>query len=510
MNFAHKLNPKYPLSIFLFCLGLFSDRLTFASQLKSNVAEHIASSTVLIQAEGLDPGSGVLLKKDNDRYYVLTAAHVLGRLICTDPDNVEEDQIEIMTSDGVWHQLAPNSVKCPPIVLANHELCTSSFAASSPWPIDLAILSFDSKNNYMIAKKHGSIKRNGVHVYAAGYPQDQQADPPQIVIYKSEGPANNPPKYPNDTCKGYGIRYVMPTRVGMSGGGIWSVKGKLIGIHGWREQTRSDKIFAKGSTSAGIPLSYWKREKNPYDMKFSRLLSDTLNPKQSKRTDVKGLISRARALVNLSLTQNRETFLVQVDGIVDLLVKAEEADSRQPYIPAAIAQIYIRQYEETGSKDRDLLRLAFDKINQSIKLSERFDRGYDGKVNLIRAYIFAEFGKYNKAIVDVDRRLKVVPNDVAALKDKARYSAKANDLNTAYNALVSAQNIQPDDFSIPLDIVQLFVMTENISYQPRACKLLSETQSDIKGKLRLSRGALQRDLKDLLKRANQLFEWAGC
>ena len=73
--------------------------MTFASQLESNVADHIAGSTVLIQAEGLDPGSGVLLKKDNDRYYVLTA--VLGRLICTDPDNVEEDQIEIMTSDGV-------------------------------------------------------------------------------------------------------------------------------------------------------------------------------------------------------------------------------------------------------------------------------------------------------------------------------------------------------------------------------------------------------------------------
>ena len=96
--------------------------------------------------------------------------------------------------------------------------------------------------------------------------------------------------------------------------------------------------------------------------------------------------------------------------------KAEEADLQQPYIPASIAQIYIRQYEETGSKDRDLLKLAFSKINQSIKLSQKWDKGYD-KVNLIRAYIFAEFGKYDKAIIDVDRRLKVVPDDVAALKD---------------------------------------------------------------------------------------------
>ena len=496
----------------LFFLLFFgeSHRLALGNQLKPKVATLINSATVLIQAEGLDPGSGVILRKDRGKYYVLTAAHVLGRLICTDPDNVEEDQIEIMTSDGIWHELSSNSVKCPPIVPITHELCTSSFAKSSPWPIDLAILAFESKNSYKIAKKHESIRRNGVHIFAAGYPQDQKENPPKIVIYKSEGPANNPPISPNDTCKGYGLRYDMPTRVGMSGGGIWSAKGKLIGIHGWREQTRSDSIYSKGSASAGIPLDYWKRENNPYDMEFSRLLSSDSSHIQSQNVDVKGLISRARALVNLSLTQNRDTFLLEVDGILDILNKAEEADLQQPYIPAAIAQIYIRRYEETGFKDRDLLKKAFSKINKAIKLSQKWDRGYDGKINLIRAYIFAEFQKYDKAIIDVNRRLKVVPDDIAALKDKAKYSAAAKDFNSAYKVLISAQKIQPDDLSIPLDIAGIFLMTGDKSYAPRTCQLLAETTLDIKAKLKSSRGALQRDLKDLLQRANMYIKFAKC
>ena len=490
--------------------SLFNQSQAFGKELKPKVASLINSSTVLIQAEGIDPGSGVILKKDGERYYVLTAAHVLGRLICTDPDNVEEDQIEIMTNDGIWHQLSPDSVRCPPIVLATHELCTSKFAQSSPWPIDLAIVAFESTSTYSIAKKHDSIRRNGVHVYAAGYPQHQKADPPEIVIYKSEGPANNPPTSPNDTCKGYGLRYDMPTRVGMSGGGIWSVKGKLIGIHGWREQTRSDNISAKGSASAGIPLDYWKRENNPYQMKFSKMLNINSSPDQSQRVDVKGLISRARALVNLSQTQNRETFLLEVEEILETLSKAEEADLQQPYIPASIAQIYIRQYEETGSKDRDLLKQAFSKINKSIQLSEKWGKGYDGKVNLIRAYIFAEFEKYDKAIIDVDRRLKVVPDDVAALKDRAKYSAAANDLSSAYKSLIAARKIQPDDLSIPLDIAHIFLMTGDKSYALRTCRLLVDTQSDIKAKLKSSRGAFARDLGKLLKRANMYLDFSKC
>ncbi len=510
MQFLRTISTKTSPWFILFLLGLIDYRLVFGNELNPKVNATIRNSTVLVNPEENFRGSGVIIRKDKDVYYVLTAAHVLGRSICNDPDKVEEDQIEIMTSDGVYHDLAFNSVKCPPLVSSSNELCSSELSQSTPWPIDLAIIGFQSGNNYDVASKHDSIRRNGVYVYAAGFPIDQKAVPPKIVIYKSEGPAEIPPKSPNDTCKGYGIRYIMPSKPGMSGGGIWSEKGKLIGIHGFREMTRNKNIYSKGSASAGIPLDYWKREDDPYEMKFSKSLNISSHPDSSTKVDVQGLISRSRALVNLSLTQDRETFLLQVDQILSTLTKAEEADLQQPLIPALIAQIYIRQYQETGSTDPRLLKLAFSKINKSIKLSEKWDKGFDGKFNLIRAYIFYEFGKYDKAIVDVNRRLKAVPNDVAALKEKARYSAAANDLTTAYNALKTARRLQPEDLGIPLDIAYIFLKTQNPAYADQTCKLLIKTRSDIKLRMNSAKGALLIDLKDLLKRADAYLKFSKC
>ena len=72
---------------------------------------------------------------------------------------------------------------------------------------------------------------------------------------------------------------------------------------------------------------------------------------------------------------------------------------------------------------------------------------------------------------------------MSALKDKARYSAAANDLRTAYDTLVFARKIQPDDLSIPLDIAYIFLMTGDSVYKQRTCELLNESKSDIKAKL---------------------------
>ena len=71
-------------------------------------------------------------------------------------------------------------------------------------------------------------------------------------------------------------------------------------------------IFIQKVASAGIPLDYWKREKSSNGIFQNVEYQFSLD--QSQRVDVKGLLSRSRALVNLSLTQNRETFLLEVDG----------------------------------------------------------------------------------------------------------------------------------------------------------------------------------------------------
>ena len=101
-----------------------------------------------------------------------------------------------------------------------------------PWSLDLAIVAFKSTKRYEVASKYDSIRRNGVHVYVSGYPN---ISGDEVKIFKSSGPANLPPKYSSSTCKGYGLRYVIPPKAGISGGGVWSHRGHLIGIHGQQE-----------------------------------------------------------------------------------------------------------------------------------------------------------------------------------------------------------------------------------------------------------------------------------
>ena len=487
--------------------------LAGTNDLKDKVSSHIIKSTVMIQAVGIDPGSGVILKKESDRYLVITAAHVLGRSVCAYPEDA--DEIDIMTHDGKYYSADPASIKCPPALSRQHlkyfdELCPSRLTESTPWPIDLALLEFSTDNSYSVASKHTSVKRNGVHIYVGGYPQNQSSIIPQPLIIKSNGPANLPPSNPKDTCKGYGLRYVMPTRVGMSGGGIWSSKGKLIGIHGWREQTGGQSIaIEKGSASAGIPLSYWKQQKDPYSLRFELLLSDNDSIDDSDKIDVPALISKARALVNLSQTQDRETFILKSDDILYLLKKAEQADLQQAVIPTLIAQIYIRKYNQEASNP-GFLELALQNINKAVKLARHWSGSYDAKFEKVRAHIHFLRNKPKKAIIDIDTRLRKVPDDVSSLKDRAKYSFAVSDYQSAYDALIKAKEYAPNDLSVDLDIATVFGRIGSETYLRRACKLLEHVLPRITKKEESSRGALKLDLHNLRNRANNLIRYFKC
>ena len=64
---------------------------------------HIAK-TITVRIEGATHGSGVLIKRDGNRYTVLTAWHVVS-------GNRPEEEIGIYTSDGKEHQLEQGSIQ---------------------------------------------------------------------------------------------------------------------------------------------------------------------------------------------------------------------------------------------------------------------------------------------------------------------------------------------------------------------------------------------------------------
>ena len=62
------------------------------------------------------------------------------------------------------------------------------------------------------------------------------------------------------------IKTDVETEIGMDGGGVWTKKGKLVGIHGYREVSREENLLlSRGSHGTGIHIPYWKQLIDPFD-----------------------------------------------------------------------------------------------------------------------------------------------------------------------------------------------------------------------------------------------------
>ena len=78
--------------------------------------------------------------------------------------------------------------------------------------------------------------------------------------------------------------------------GVCGQRGKLVGIHGYREVTReNDIVLSRGSLSVGIHLPYWKQMIDPFDP--SKGFKDLKND-----DDVSTIISRTRSFINIART----------------------------------------------------------------------------------------------------------------------------------------------------------------------------------------------------------------
>ena len=430
------------------------------------------------------PGSGVIVRKEDNIYSVLTAAHVVCNL---NNRSVNTEEFEVKTFDNYVHDSFGGSdfnIKCPPILKGKKKMsstfCSAPISKAYPWPIDIAVLEFKSDKEYIVAKRSSAIKRYGNDIYVSGYPKSENG---KFVIRESQGSVDIPASSINETCKGYGLRYLARTEIGMDGGGIWSKKGKLVGIHGYREVSREDNLLlSRGSHGTGIHIPYWKQLTDPFDP--SRGFPEDLG-KNNNKVDASALISRAKSFINIARTEkinNNPNFIIEEAStpVLEGLKRAEKMESNRPLIPALIAQIYIRRYED-GSKQKIYLTKALKNINRAIKLQKpnflSSKDSYDGTFQKIRAYVHFLYGQhinnqdsilsYRYAIKNIDERLSLKPEDVESWKDKAKYHAYAGQLGEAYASLIKALRLAPDDPSIYVDMG--IILATNNEYE-KACK----------------------------------------
>jgi len=168
--------------------------------------------TVLINSPKYGNGSGVIIAKQGNTYYLLTAAHVVEK-----PDNYS-----LVTPDGQQYQLSPNNI-------------TLLKGA------DLAVVSFKSDRTYQVATlgKYNLGVNQRAKVFLSGFPGINGSSRKDFqryltagsIISRDIGSLRAKDLYSLAENSGYQLVYSNISYPGMSGGAILDAQGRVIGIH---------------------------------------------------------------------------------------------------------------------------------------------------------------------------------------------------------------------------------------------------------------------------------------
>lgn len=369
----------------------------------------IIAQQITVQILSATKGSGVIVARQNDTYYVLTARHVV--------DSIQSgEEAEIQTHDGEFYLLNTNNIQKLPNYL------------------DLALVEFTSSKDYPIAtisEYHRAVYRNrdyqqGISydsqpkpfVFVSGWPLNNQrfVFNPGVLFDDSGTSLSNPdilnPEAVERDFRGYEMTYTNLTAPGMSGGPVLDADGRLIAIHGradgklidendqivreYLNEARLNAIRLKIGLSAGIPITTFLSwvEANP---QLSLPLT-TVNKPPSVITDV-----------DLKATWQPE-------------ITVKEETNPLHWLELGNQLWRLEQYTDAIA--------AFD---QAIKINDNLDLAW-----FARGFTLGFEQQYQKAFEACARATQIKPEDynawrcrAGALQELQKYEAALNDLNRA-------------------------------------------------------------------------------
>ena len=167
-------------------------------------------------------GSGVIIARNGNTYTVLTAAHVI-------------------QNPNLDYQIYTSKKKSYPVTSIKNLQAT-------PDAPDLAVITFNSPDEQAIAPLTNSDEASiGAGIYISGYPLSSEVAGQR----EYEFTAGQVSSRPNNRPQGYTIRYDAVTRRGMSGGPVFDVDGRVVGIHGQGDRDAVVKNESASGTGRG-------------------------------------------------------------------------------------------------------------------------------------------------------------------------------------------------------------------------------------------------------------------
>ncbi len=385
--------------------------------------ENIIDRVVLIQTRS-GQGSGVIIKRVGDTYTILTAAHVV-----RDRQNLP---IEIITPDRQKYLTNANTLQ----VATNR--------------VDLATIAFQSTQNYPVAAIGDSNKiAKGEKIVAAGFLGNLLQFYRGTVVAISRQPQEN----------GYGLvigtAEILP---GMSGGGLFTEAGDLIGINGksigtididTNKQDRRDRF--KPVSGLAIPINIFTKiasqlrvdiEKKPTTIINSELTADDFfvaAGHQSQKGDYQAAIANYNRTLSLNPNFGEVYFR---RGIARSLVKDWRGAISDYTQAIALKPQHLEAYIQRGNI-RNILsdwQGAKSDFDLALTLNPNTLSAYVG-----RAIALCELNHCESGLKDYDRAIALNPTSAYIYSSRGfAYYRLGNRKGAISNYLIAADLYQKE------------------------------------------------------------------
>ncbi|MDJ0578701.1 serine protease [Crocosphaera sp.] len=399
-----------------------------------NIARQI---TVRIDSDKEVIGSGVIVGKEGDTYYVLTACHVVYDYNESENHNSCEpgkinSNYTLVTPDGIRHDIQSQDIILPK-------------------GIDAAIVKFKSKNLYQLAtigQYNIPISRRQ-WVFVSGFPGELNGlrkFTPGYRFQRERGLAVLFDQQKLDiNISGYELVYSNLTYKGMSGGPVLDTNGHVIGINTGEEGQQITLTETRQLGYAhGVPASTllkFAEDKNVNTTSFniSNQVPTPLNENESK-----SLKQHPAFVVEKPPSNASETDWLNYGNNLWRLERSTEAISAfktaiqlnenlaEPYYALGLA--YAQQ-----NKDETNLK-AIEAFEQVIPLTSNWY--LKGKAWYQKAIVLDELGKTNEALVAINEGIKQIEDEPKFYLEKASILDKLKRYPDAINAYTQAIEIQ--------------------------------------------------------------------
>jgi serine/threonine protein kinase/lipoprotein NlpI len=360
-------------------------------EVAAKVKQIATTITIQIKAENKQKGSGAIVAKSGNQYYVLTAKHVVSKI----------GTYTIVTPDGKTY-LVPNDR-------------VIKFAG-----VDLAMLQFISEENYQFATLANppldyNINYNEPRwVFLSGWPIVPENQPEYYEfnlgkIFSQEIALLNITDAAS-LNQGYELLYTNFSKAGVSGGPVLDTQGRLIGIHGAARVDRVNKVQL--GDSLGVPIEKFLAVVNlldipPDSFKIETTPAAEINPENEGQNQI-NLASNSVLAVKQPADKKNHSHWVNSGnqlwrmGLSEAAIQAfDEAIKIQPdFYPAW----YLRGLVLTENKQYTEALTSFDRV---LKLEPKFLQ-----VWAERGKVLAELGEYSKAVKSIEQGIKSQPKNL--------------------------------------------------------------------------------------------------